>query len=743
MREVSDLAVSAGVRRELAGRRIDLSKIKFPVAAGVVTLQGELAFVGLEKTNEEVAIELKFLEASLKGLMGVKSVAFELTNWKKNETGIWESEAAKSSNGKAKIEGEGIVCPECDFVIRFCPCCGKPLGDAKCGTANAINSALKAKRPPLPIKPIIKKKRPLPVVGQPATVTPAIQTQAPKPALMPNAFKSVVTDATDKTSTVAVQKPISETKPNVAPAITSKPVTEPEKKPSDVVKPVVKPVVAPPKAVVADNVKPVPNVKPVVSNPVIAPVKPVEQKIAPVNQSLNNSIPNVSVPETTRPEAENNLQKPIAPSVAPVVSSPDVPQADNSLDSFDPFAALDIEDNTANQITGQQQTQQKQSEQIDSNPFASLSFPDEKPSAQAEQPALSAETQAFDPFSSLNDDILSIGQESSTGAGNIGFDPFAPLNEENATQPQENAFDPFAPLNEEKATQPQENAFDPFAMNDLTPSGDTMQNTNPFGSNPFGADPFAASNDNKQQQDEAKASNDPFAGFALGDLGNMGGANDTQQVAGNGNNASDPFANLGNGGDFSFPSFDMSEQSASKPADNSKQNDNLNVPDFNFNDIFGSSSQNADAGSGLSGLPSDDGNGMPVFDLGEGMDDDTPLPPMKSQAPANKTPKASKANSKPQKGPTDMFASLFQTGGNGDSGAFGNIDFDLDVEVVPTGDNGGGSGSGSGGAASQSPDSFDLGVFDLDAPVAPSGSGGKKGKSDLNLDDFDLSKFNI
>jgi hypothetical protein len=74
LREATDLGISAGVRRELAGRRIDLSKIKFPVKAGVVTLQGELCFVGIDKTTDETAIELKFIESSLKMLAGVKEL---------------------------------------------------------------------------------------------------------------------------------------------------------------------------------------------------------------------------------------------------------------------------------------------------------------------------------------------------------------------------------------------------------------------------------------------------------------------------------------------------------------------------------------------------------------------------------------------------------------------------------------------------------------------------------------------
>jgi hypothetical protein len=76
LREATDLSISAGIRRDLSGRRVDLSKLKFPVKSGHVTLQGELVFVGMDKNPEETAIELKFIETSLKGFAGVKQVSF-------------------------------------------------------------------------------------------------------------------------------------------------------------------------------------------------------------------------------------------------------------------------------------------------------------------------------------------------------------------------------------------------------------------------------------------------------------------------------------------------------------------------------------------------------------------------------------------------------------------------------------------------------------------------------------------
>ena len=87
----NDLKISSAIRRELSSRRVDLSKLKFPVKAGEISLQGELEFVGLNKTKDETAIELKFIESSISSIEGVLKINFELTNWKKNDSGIWES----------------------------------------------------------------------------------------------------------------------------------------------------------------------------------------------------------------------------------------------------------------------------------------------------------------------------------------------------------------------------------------------------------------------------------------------------------------------------------------------------------------------------------------------------------------------------------------------------------------------------------------------------------------------------
>lgn len=125
MREVTDLEINAGIRRELSGRRVDLGKLKFTVSNGVVTFTGDLAFIGLDKSPDETAVEIKFIESTLRTQRGVKELKFELENWSKNVFGKWESKAAPSLFGGGG--GEGFHCPDCHTVFKFCPCCGKPL----------------------------------------------------------------------------------------------------------------------------------------------------------------------------------------------------------------------------------------------------------------------------------------------------------------------------------------------------------------------------------------------------------------------------------------------------------------------------------------------------------------------------------------------------------------------------------------------------------------------------------------
>jgi len=312
LREATDLAISAGIRRELSGRRIDLSKIKFPVKAGVVSLQGELCFVGLEKSTDETAVELKFIESSLKKLPGVKELIFEFTNWNKNDTGIWEPSggAATPSGATPRVspDGEGLVCPDCDYVIRFCPCCGKPLA----GAGKAHTSRFR--KPVPPVKPIVRKKRP----GSP---------------LLSPVVKPVISDTPVITSPELIKNiPASVPAARVPATPTARP--EPPRPPTPGAEPGAIPTIA----------KPTTTAQPPFSAPKPAPPKePITGQPAPVAAPVMPSRP--AAPATTQPEQlQPTVAKPAMPTAPLPPAAPAKPAQKQQPEVFPGTPDEDIPD---------------------------------------------------------------------------------------------------------------------------------------------------------------------------------------------------------------------------------------------------------------------------------------------------------------------------------------------------------------------------------------------------------------
>lgn len=316
MREATDLGISAGVRRELAGRRIDLGKIKFPVKAGVVTLQGELCFVGIEKNIDETAVELKFIESSLKMITGVQGLAFELTNWAKNDSGVWESTEAtagpsSSSSASSSMAGDGFVCPDCDYVIRFCPCCGKPL------TAAGKQAARGQRKPGMPMRPVIKKKKPFtsfssPVIASPVASPSDLLKKSPsisspeksQPALPP------VKPFAAKTPTPPVRPAMPTVTTGAPPVIPAKPATQ------------------------------IPNVKPAPAQVASSQPRPATPPVSPKTPAPSVFPTTPAAPAPARPSAPPQTPdpRPVAPKV-PAAVTPASGLTDHSPD----FAGTDME----------------------------------------------------------------------------------------------------------------------------------------------------------------------------------------------------------------------------------------------------------------------------------------------------------------------------------------------------------------------------------------------------------------
>lgn len=337
MREATDLGVSAGVRRELSGRRIDLTKLKFPVKSGIITIQGELSFVGIVKTTEETAIELKFIESSLKSIHGSKEVIFELTNWAKNETGTWESSEVKTASVTGLVStGEGLTCPDCDYVFRFCPCCGKPLS----GTAKHPTS--RTKRPIPPVKPVIKKKRILPATPLAPKVSEPQESEKetvlPKPTIpeVPQPFSPVkktddsINLAAPPAAKVAPLKPDISTTPFAASPPVEKAFPTPNEANSfEQVQPVQESPLTVEPAVPELKLDQLPT--PVESAPAQSiqtpPVPSLEPEIA---SAPIETAPGIDIPEPISPmPADNLMPEPQVPVQEPSIQTPAAPAPDD------------------------------------------------------------------------------------------------------------------------------------------------------------------------------------------------------------------------------------------------------------------------------------------------------------------------------------------------------------------------------------------------------------------------------
>ncbi len=705
MREANDLKISAAIRRELSSRRVDLSKIKFPVKAGEVTLQGELSFVGLEKTADEAAIELKFIETSINGIEGVSKLTFELTNWNKNESGIWESKSGVASSSARLMAGEGLVCPECDYVIRFCPCCGKPLvPGAKPGMHKGSLSKVTRKPNLPPIKPIARKPRPLGITPVSPISNPTVKpitpisiekteakTVAAAPATTPvEEVKATVNEVNTENKTVAPPKPLRPLKP-------LKPLGGISRHTTPVA----------PQSVIEEK----PHTEPVKEEPVAAP--------APIGKP---------------PVAENTMigSAPVFETASEAISTPErVPMSETQQSVPDFSAAF------SSPLTEPQQQVQAESF-TDTTPIPDFMKAGEQLAPQAPVSEYNAAPQASNISNIANLSIggLGLSPETSTqpqvpdignlSIGGLGSAPEAPI------QPQVPDIGNLSigglGSTTEASIQPQVpdlGSLDfglerPGAQEPTTPNLDLGMNLDLGLGAP--STPLQESNPTQAQM--------PDLGMELG----LGGPSSQANI---------PDLNLDFGLNMnetptqpSAPSMNLGPGSA---------NTANGVPDFNLGGVedLGLSSLSSIGSAPASQLEPQPISGLSFDNLG---DDDTPLPPMRPAQP-QAAPKPAPKKSK------DIFASLFEDNGSGNDGM--NLD---DLQVIPSGEDNPLASSGNQSIGLPSDDgSFNLGnVFDLDAAVpATKPAGAKKGTAKpsakapandtpaTNIFDLDLDNFKL
>ena len=746
MKEANDLKISAAIRRELSSRRIDLSKIKFPVKAGEVTLEGDLIFVGLEKTNDEIAIELKFIESSLKNIVGVSSVNFELSNWKKNDSGIWEPVAGSSNSLLKHLEGEGLVCPECDFVIRFCPCCGKPLvAGAKPGMHKGGASKPATRKPALPpIKPIARKPRP--IVSPIGSLSSSIsKTPIANTIVTPKPVEKPVTDTNDSVVNTPTVKPEVESKPVVVP--TPVPSVTNEVKPVE--KTEIKPVEVPNATTVENNIppkpvavaKPVTETKPPVSATPLKPLKPLKPLggLKPLNKTniaapkpveapqTTASVPSAAEPVKTAPEV---APQPVTSVETPVVTKPVAVPELASVPNLTP-----VEPNVG-------QTPNIENLNLSSNNSIPNQVPD---SGLASGLNLNTPVPNF-----MKEELGDVsGLDTGLNQNQNSFNPQVPdLNF--GLNPLASEIPQTPNMEQGLGLQGTDTGLDLGSLG-IPPNPVSSQNPDldlglgfDLGANiPTSPIPNSLDDLGLNIPDNTGAS--PIPNLNISDLSQPVSGNDFNQPLGGGEQ------------NLNFPNNDLSS--------NNMPNSSGNFADSLFGGLTGNDLNSGNQGSLdnslLGGNPLGEDTPLPPmkssqpqqqsanpFDsLGNIGEDDTPLPPMKSAQPAapKKAPAKKKSN--------DIFASLFNDSslGGGDQDGLGNIDgLDLNLEILSSGDES--QGQAPSAAPSQSnnnpfaqSDSFlDLDNF-LNTPT--NNNSGKLGEKDssgaFNLDDFDINNFKL
>ncbi len=712
----NDLKISAAIRRELSSRRVDLSKIKFPVNSGEVTLEGEFVFVGLEKTNDEVAIELKFIESSIKNILGVSKINFELTNWKKNDSGIWESSSSSSSLVK-NLGGEGLVCPKCDFVIRFCPCCGKPLvSGAKPGMhKGSINKPLLPKKPNIPpIKPVIRKPRP---IGSPSSSTPSpvsnsttaspissvksnnsISSAVPPitPAKKPLSLKK--DEKTDNSGNIPINKTSSslnqendiQTKPEITSAVQEKDIgMKPVENANDIS--AINESSNVNSTVASKTLKPLKPLKPLGGLKPLNKVESTTQNASaePTDNSINthpveNSHQNLSVTNVSETK-DNNFS-----SQTPTSSQAEQKLANSGFESNTPIPYF-LKNDEFNNGLGQNNFDGSQNK--DNNPFSSISsslnnLEQSVDNNTATAPSLDLGGLNLDSFGTDHVQNSNTAQMSVPDLGSLDSNFGNTQNQDTVPNLDLGSLDSNFGNTQNQATSPDLDLGLGFNLGADIPTSPTPSSIPDLGLN--------LPQDNNGQP----ASNNIDLGFNIPDFsGNMQNAtlnqsNDGFNQQNNNGNNQDPLDLLGNFNLDNFGDNNSSDYQAMQPQQSSNYS--------------------------LDGLA----------------EEDTPLPPMRPAQ--NAMPKKAPAKKKSD----DLFASLFNDSGLGGKDGLGNLDLD-NFEILSSGNQDNLSPAPAVSTNNQQTDSnpFDLGnVLDLDNMM---GSGQKDNTGTFNLDDFDINNFKL
>jgi hypothetical protein len=101
---VPDNDIRLEIRSYMAQHRIDMQQVRLVVCGGIVRMFGEIHHLGGPARPVSVAV-LESFERDVVTTRGVRHAHFEFDNWKRDESGLWDTvEERRRAQGTAEEE---------------------------------------------------------------------------------------------------------------------------------------------------------------------------------------------------------------------------------------------------------------------------------------------------------------------------------------------------------------------------------------------------------------------------------------------------------------------------------------------------------------------------------------------------------------------------------------------------------------------------------------------------------------
>ena len=103
--ERSKYQIHAEIRRVLARHWIDPERLQFGAHRGIVRISGELHYTRSAGRSPSTSI-VEVLQAEILRIREVTRVQFDLTDWRRDDAGVWREQGTRTLAGEDPRAGE-------------------------------------------------------------------------------------------------------------------------------------------------------------------------------------------------------------------------------------------------------------------------------------------------------------------------------------------------------------------------------------------------------------------------------------------------------------------------------------------------------------------------------------------------------------------------------------------------------------------------------------------------------------